>query len=187
MFTCHEHVWRMFQDIKVDTRRIPNRHGEMEAEPEEPQPEVLPEPVPVPAITFVEPQPEPVAPEPEPEPIPEPVKVKSQPKPRKVEVEPEPIYEEPEEVVYEAPHRVRVAAAAQRSRILVGHTLNQRHQRRASSRRRRSDNGLAPRARNSPALVSAIAPQLNATRTDRNADCRSSDVANHLAQSPSRK
>ena len=29
VFTCHEHVWRMFQDIKVDCRRIPNRHGEI--------------------------------------------------------------------------------------------------------------------------------------------------------------
>ena len=28
VFTCHEHVWRMFQEIKVDCRRIPNRHGE---------------------------------------------------------------------------------------------------------------------------------------------------------------
>ena len=30
VFTCHEHVWRMFKEIKVDTRRIPNRHGETE-------------------------------------------------------------------------------------------------------------------------------------------------------------
>ena len=30
VFTCHEHVWRMFQDIKVDAGDIPNRHGEIE-------------------------------------------------------------------------------------------------------------------------------------------------------------
>jgi uncharacterized protein YhaN len=30
VFTCHEHVWRMFQDLKVDARRIPNRFGEPE-------------------------------------------------------------------------------------------------------------------------------------------------------------
>ena len=36
VFTCHEHVWRMFQEIKVDARRLPNRMGE---EVEEPQPE----------------------------------------------------------------------------------------------------------------------------------------------------
>ncbi len=39
VFTCHEHVWRMFQEIKVDCRRIPNRHGEIEEVPDEPQPE----------------------------------------------------------------------------------------------------------------------------------------------------
>ena len=27
VFTCHEHVWKMFADVKVDTRRIPNRHN----------------------------------------------------------------------------------------------------------------------------------------------------------------
>ena len=32
VFTCHEHVWRMFQDLKVDARRIPNRYGEVEEE-----------------------------------------------------------------------------------------------------------------------------------------------------------
>jgi hypothetical protein len=25
VFTCHEHVWRLFSEIKADTRRIPNR------------------------------------------------------------------------------------------------------------------------------------------------------------------
>jgi uncharacterized protein YhaN len=32
VFTCHEHVWRMFKDLKVDARRIPNRFGEVEEE-----------------------------------------------------------------------------------------------------------------------------------------------------------
>ena len=45
VFTCHEHVWRMFQELKVDTRRIPNRHGEVEEVIDEPQPEPVPEPV----------------------------------------------------------------------------------------------------------------------------------------------
>ena len=27
VFTCHEHVWQMFKEIKVDCRRIPNRRG----------------------------------------------------------------------------------------------------------------------------------------------------------------
>jgi uncharacterized protein YhaN len=94
VFTCHEHVWRMFQDIKVDCRRIPNRHGDVVEEVVEepaplPEPEAVPEPIP-------EPIPEPViaevAPEPEPEPValpepePEPVKVKRKIKHRVVEV-----------------------------------------------------------------------------------------------------
>jgi hypothetical protein len=96
VFTCHEHVWRMFQDIKVDTRRIPNRHGEIEELPETPQPEAVPEPQPEPVVAIVEPQPEPVVPEP----ASKPVKVKSQPKPVVIE-EPVLIVEEPEEVFYE--------------------------------------------------------------------------------------
>lgn len=46
VFTCHEHVWRMFQELKVDARRIPSRFGEIEASeilPAEPEP--MPEPV----------------------------------------------------------------------------------------------------------------------------------------------
>jgi uncharacterized protein YhaN len=68
VFTCHEHVWRMFQDIKVDCRRIPNRHGEIEEEVhEEPQPDPVPEPDPEPVVVVVEPPaPETVVPEPEP-------------------------------------------------------------------------------------------------------------------------
>jgi hypothetical protein len=66
VFTCHEHVWRMFQDIKVDCRRIPNRHGEIvEDVPDEPQPDPVPEPEPEPVVAVVEPPvPEPVKPEP---------------------------------------------------------------------------------------------------------------------------
>jgi uncharacterized protein YhaN len=78
VFTCHEHVWRMFQELKVDTRRIPNRHGDVEEEIVEPQPEpvaALPEPVVVV----------------EPEPVPEPPKV--------VEVVPEPVVIEAPPVV----------------------------------------------------------------------------------------
>jgi uncharacterized protein YhaN len=81
VFTCHEHVWRMFQEIKVDCRRIPNRHGEIEEDVyEEPQPEPVPESEHEPVVAVVEPPAsEPVAPEPAPEPVavaPEPVKVK---------------------------------------------------------------------------------------------------------------
>ena len=55
VFTCHEHVWRMFADVKVDTRRIPNRYNKNE-EIEEP----VVEPEPVAALPEPEPQPEPV-------------------------------------------------------------------------------------------------------------------------------
>jgi hypothetical protein len=70
VFTCHEHVWRMFQELKVDTRRIPNRHGEPEEVINEPQPEPPPaRPRPQPA------EPEPIPPKvsefiPDPEPVP---------------------------------------------------------------------------------------------------------------------
>jgi uncharacterized protein YhaN len=42
VFTCHEHVWRMFQEIKVDTRRLPSRYGAA-AEDEQPAPVAGPE------------------------------------------------------------------------------------------------------------------------------------------------
>jgi uncharacterized protein YhaN len=67
VFTCHEHVWRMFGELKVDIRRIPNRHGEVEEVVDEPQPEPVPELV---AIA-----PEPVAVEPEPVAPPKPVEL----------------------------------------------------------------------------------------------------------------
>jgi hypothetical protein len=98
VFTCHEHVWQMFKDIKVDTRRIPNRHGEQEELPEVPPPEPQPEPVPEPVVV-VDPRPEPPAPEP----LPEPIKVKVKRK-RPVEVPvPVPVVEKIEEVVYDEP------------------------------------------------------------------------------------
>jgi hypothetical protein len=44
-FTCHEHVWRMFQEVKADARRLPNRHGEaIEEKPESSEPIVVPPP-----------------------------------------------------------------------------------------------------------------------------------------------
>ena len=66
VFTCHEHVWRMFQDLKVDTRKIPNRVAE-EAVAEllpEPLPELatLPEPEPTAALLPTLPEPEPQTP-----------------------------------------------------------------------------------------------------------------------------
>ena len=30
VFTCHEHVWRLFADVQADTRRIPNRYNKNE-------------------------------------------------------------------------------------------------------------------------------------------------------------
>jgi uncharacterized protein YhaN len=57
VFTCHEHVWRMFQELKVDARRIPNRHGETEPEIEAQQPEPVPAPVAVEPAPVVAPAP----------------------------------------------------------------------------------------------------------------------------------
>jgi uncharacterized protein YhaN len=96
VFTCHEHVWRMFGDLKVDIRRIPNRHGEVE-EIAEQRPEPVPESVAV--------EPEPIAPPPPVEPpasapvvVAEPVVVKQPVVVAEVEVVDEPIEAEPEPV-----------------------------------------------------------------------------------------
>jgi hypothetical protein len=61
VFTCHEHVWRMFQELKVDTRRIPNRFGDEEITDDPSVPIVLAEPV---AVAAPEPVPVPVEVEP---------------------------------------------------------------------------------------------------------------------------
>jgi uncharacterized protein YhaN len=45
LFTCHEHVWRMFQELKVDARRLPNRFGVVEETIEFQRPEPEPESV----------------------------------------------------------------------------------------------------------------------------------------------
>jgi hypothetical protein len=67
VFTCHEHVWRMFQELKIDSRRIPSRYGEPEQVAEEPQP--VPEPVAEqPAPVAVAPTPKPIEAKPQPAP-----------------------------------------------------------------------------------------------------------------------
>ncbi|MEM6314990.1 MAG: hypothetical protein AAF743_12935, partial [Planctomycetota bacterium] len=71
VFTCHEHVWRMFQELDVDVRRLPVRY-EIEEEPE--IDEVIEEPVVVEA-EVVEPTPE--LPKPEP-PKPKPLYVEAE-------------------------------------------------------------------------------------------------------------
>jgi hypothetical protein len=68
VFTCHEHVWRLFADVKADARRIPDRFNRNEefVEPElesavemEPEPvAALPEPEPA-AREAIESEPEP--------------------------------------------------------------------------------------------------------------------------------
>jgi hypothetical protein len=80
----------MFQELKVDTRRIPNRHGEIEEVAEAPQPEPAPEPAPAPAPEpiAIAPEPTPLAPEP-----PKPARVKRRIK-RPVVKTPEPVVEE---------------------------------------------------------------------------------------------
>ena len=53
VFTCHEHVWRMFSEIKADARRIPDRFHrseervEVEPEPAVEMPQREPEPEPM--------------------------------------------------------------------------------------------------------------------------------------------
>lgn len=82
VFTCHEHVWRMFQEIKVDCRRIPNRHGDAEESSPEPQPE--PTPQPVTAEIPAPPTPQPPPPEPA---VAKPKRLKPKPNPEPATVE----------------------------------------------------------------------------------------------------
>ena len=95
-FTCHEHVWQMFQNAHADCRRLPNRFGAPEEIVEESVEEVF-------EVTAVQ--------EPEPEPEPEPVVEEIAEEPAEIEeptaVEPVPFYDYPfverieEEVVEE--------------------------------------------------------------------------------------
>ncbi len=58
VFTCHEHVWNMFKELKADTRRIPSRFGEVDEPADEPQPEPVVDEVAVEAEeAAVEPEP----------------------------------------------------------------------------------------------------------------------------------
>ena len=70
VFTCHEHVWRLFQDLKVDTRKIPNRFGEVENEPVTNLPPLVPERESVAMLPEPDPPAERLAAEPVPEPPP---------------------------------------------------------------------------------------------------------------------
>jgi uncharacterized protein YhaN len=66
VFTCHEHVWRLFAAVKADARRIPDRYNnnqELEATTA-PAPLPWPEPEPEPEVVAELP-----APPPEPEPV----------------------------------------------------------------------------------------------------------------------
>ncbi|HEY4232742.1 MAG TPA: AAA family ATPase [Lacipirellulaceae bacterium] len=96
VFTCHEHVWRMFADVKVDTRRIPNRFNKNE---ELDEPTIEPEPV----AALSEPEPEPM-PAPKPKAVKRP---KSEPEPvvEVVDEELEPV-DELEEIAESAPAEI---------------------------------------------------------------------------------
>ena len=45
LFTCHEHVWQMFQGVDADCRRLPSRSGKTFVEPAPVLIEPMPEPV----------------------------------------------------------------------------------------------------------------------------------------------
>jgi uncharacterized protein YhaN len=81
VFTCHEHIWRLFAEVKADARRIPNRFNKNE---EFLEPEIGPEPKPEPVVELPVPEPEPVVVE----------TIKSRPEPEPVEVQEEVIAED---------------------------------------------------------------------------------------------
>ena len=71
VFTCHEHVWRMFQDIDADVRRLPVRYEIVDEEPvEEAVEEAAVEEVIEEVVEVVEAPEPPPAVEPKPEPQP---------------------------------------------------------------------------------------------------------------------
>jgi hypothetical protein len=103
VFTCHEHVWRMFADVKADTRRIPDRYNQNE---EIVETEALPEPEPEPVFALPAPEPE-FEPEPEPEavavveePVPIPIEETIEEFVTEYDVEPEPVAPLLDEVEY---------------------------------------------------------------------------------------
>jgi hypothetical protein len=49
MFTCHEHVWEMFKELKADCRRLPVRRGQPEPVVEA-KTQAVAEPAPLPEI-----------------------------------------------------------------------------------------------------------------------------------------
>ena len=95
VFTCHEHVWRMFQELKMDARRLPDRYNKSaEAEVVE-TPLVETQTVQTIEEEIIEGQQDPPETEVTPPPPPKPPK-KRKPKPKPVEVpveelEPEPL------------------------------------------------------------------------------------------------
>ena len=56
VFTCHEHVWQMFQQIDADCRRLPLRHGKTPVEASEPATEMVEQFVEVAAEVAAEPE-----------------------------------------------------------------------------------------------------------------------------------
>jgi hypothetical protein len=56
VFTCHEHVWRMFQQLDADCRRLPLRHGKTPVEASEPATEMVEQFVEVAAEVAAEPE-----------------------------------------------------------------------------------------------------------------------------------
>jgi uncharacterized protein YhaN len=116
VFTCHEHIWRMFGELKVDSRRVPNRYNnnaeiiEPLEEPAELEEEAVVEPEPVELIepdTELETLPEPVVVEAEliePEPVPE---------PEPVEVAEKPVAVELKELEYDLPAAPAIAPLAE--------------------------------------------------------------------------
>ena len=99
VFTCHEHVWRMFANVKADTRRIPDRYNKNE---EIADPEALPEPEPGPVVELPtpEPEPEPVAVAVEETTVPEPIEETIEKIVTEDDVESEPIAPLLDEVEY---------------------------------------------------------------------------------------
>lgn len=114
VFTCHEHVWRMFAEVKADTRRIPDRYNNNEELVEAealPEPAVLPEPEPVFELPASEPEPVVVAVAEEP--VPTPIEETIEEVVTEYDVEPAPVapLDEVEYTWHDGPTNGQVVAA----------------------------------------------------------------------------
>jgi len=106
LFTCHEHMWKMFQSLDADCRRLPNRRGQTLPEPvRDTPPEIVVEAIPEEVVVE-----EVVAPVPPPKP-----KKKRKPKPAIAKAPPTP--KPPAPAFYDYPFVERIEEVVEQQKV----------------------------------------------------------------------